>query len=281
MNVLTTTWRQLVRRRLWPLAVLLVAALAAVPVLLSREPAPVAPPPDPVPAAEATKAGDEIAQPIVAMAEAGDRDRRRRVLGARKDPFEPAPAPKPKKKKSDTDEPQGDGASGVDGSGGTTAPVKPVDPGFVVPPTGGGTPVVPTTPVEPEPKPKTYPPDSLIVRFGDATSDTRERDNVRRLEALPSPDEPVLVYLRLSKDKKEAIFLVDSGVTPTGDGRCEPHPSSCEEIHLRKGETEFLDVVDPETGEVTAQYQLDLIDIKARRGKAKAAARSAQVAAGV
>ncbi len=37
MNALSTTWRQLVRRRLWPVAVLLVAALAAVPVLLSRE----------------------------------------------------------------------------------------------------------------------------------------------------------------------------------------------------------------------------------------------------
>ena len=39
MNVVTTTWRQLVRRRLWPVALLLLAALVAVPVLLAREPA--------------------------------------------------------------------------------------------------------------------------------------------------------------------------------------------------------------------------------------------------
>ena len=39
MNVVTTIWRQLVRRRLWPVAVLLLAALVAVPVLLAREPA--------------------------------------------------------------------------------------------------------------------------------------------------------------------------------------------------------------------------------------------------
>ena len=38
MNVVTNTWRQLVRNKLWPVAVLLLAALVAVPVLLAREP---------------------------------------------------------------------------------------------------------------------------------------------------------------------------------------------------------------------------------------------------
>ena len=96
MNVLTTTWRQLVRRRLWPVAILLVAALAAVPVLLSREPAPVTPPEQPAaaPASQTAKADEALAEPVVAKASAEDRSRRRRVLGVRKDPSTPAAAKK-------------------------------------------------------------------------------------------------------------------------------------------------------------------------------------------
>ena len=45
MSILNDTWRFLVQRRLWPVAILLVAAAVAVPMLLSEEPAP-APPPE-------------------------------------------------------------------------------------------------------------------------------------------------------------------------------------------------------------------------------------------
>ena len=91
MNAVTSIWRQMMRRRLWPLAVLLVAALVAVPVLLARDAEPVAAPVEPAPAVTA-KADDTIAEPVVAKAEAADRGRRRRVLGARKDPFQPPPS---------------------------------------------------------------------------------------------------------------------------------------------------------------------------------------------
>ena len=40
MTLITDTWRQLVERRLWPIALLLLAALVAVPVLLASNPAP-------------------------------------------------------------------------------------------------------------------------------------------------------------------------------------------------------------------------------------------------
>ena len=64
------------------------------PVLLSREPAPV----DAAGAArrragrQTAKADDALAEPVVAKASAEDRTRRRRVLGVRKDPFKPAAA---------------------------------------------------------------------------------------------------------------------------------------------------------------------------------------------
>jgi hypothetical protein len=253
MNVLTTTWRQLVRRRLWPVALLLLAALAAVPVLLARDAAPVPTPPLPQTSApaETAKAADDdaFAEPVVAKASTADRSRRRRVLGSRKNPFEPAPVKKPKKKKTKA----ADKADTQDKTGGTTAPTSPS--------TG-----VPTTPVPVAPAPvkKTYAPGTLIVRFGDPTGEL-DRMALSKLGALPKDDEevgPLLVYTGLTDHGKKAVFLVDASLEPTGDGTCEPHPSNCETVELSEGETEFFDVIDPETGEVAAQYELDLIDIK-------------------
>jgi hypothetical protein len=71
-----------------------------------------------------------------------------------------------------------------------------------------------------------------------------------------------VVYLGLRKGGKEAVFLVDASLVPQGDGTCESSGSSdCETVALRAGETEFFDVKDPETGAITAQYQLDVLKI--------------------
>ena len=127
---------------------------------------------------------------------------------------------------------------------------------------------MPTTPVAvtPAPKKTTYAKDSLIVRFGDAASDSLARLVVPKLGALPKEtagdETALLVYTGLTKNHKKAIFLVDESLQPTGDGTCRPLESSCETVQLAKGDTEFFDVVDPDTGEITAQYELDLVDIK-------------------
>ncbi len=81
-----------------------------------------------------------------------------------------------------------------------------------------------------------------------------------RLQPLPKDELPALIYLGVSKDGKSAMFLLEKGVEAVGDGDCDPSPEDCETLRLRVGETEFLDVVD-EMGNVTAQYQLDLVKI--------------------
>jgi hypothetical protein len=250
MNVLTTTWRQLVRRRLWPVAVLLLAALVAVPLLLARDAAPVETPalPQTSAPAETAKADDAFAEPVVAKASAADRSRRRRVLGSRKNPFEPAPVKKPKKKKKASTD-----TADTEKTGGTTAPTTP----------STGTPTMPVTPVAPAPPKPSYPKGSLTVRFGDPTGGL-DKKLLRKLEGLPdgtTPTGPLIIYTGLTDHGKKAVFLVDASLDVTGDGTCKPHPSSCETIELAAGETEFFDVIDPETGEVTAQYELDLLKI--------------------
>jgi hypothetical protein len=115
----------------------------------------------------------------------------------------------------------------------------------------------------------------LTVRFG--TGDDMSRRSLKRLQPLPSAAQPVLIYMGVLKDGKTAVFLVDHGVEPVGDGECMPRPDDCETIRLRTGETEFLDVKD-ETGAVTEQYQLDLLKIHkgttASAAKANASSRS-------
>jgi hypothetical protein len=251
MNVLSTTWRQLVRRKLWPVAVLLIAALAAVPVLLARDATPVDTPalPETSAPAETASTDDALAEPVVAKASAADRSRRRRVLGARKNPFEPAPLPKAKKAKKTT---EAKADAKTEDKPATTAPSTDV-------------PSAPVAPVEPaKPKKPAPPKGSLTVRFGDPSADALDKKLLRKLEGLPdgtTETGPLVIYTGLTDHGKKAVFLVDASLELTGDGTCKPHPSSCETVELAAGETEFFDVIDPETGEVTTQYELDLVKI--------------------
>jgi hypothetical protein len=255
MNVLTTTWRQLVRHRLWPVALLLVAALAAVPVLLSRDAEPVATPPAAGAPVSTAKVSDTLAAPVVDEATPQDRSRRRRVLGLRKDPFMPEAIKHPKKKKKTAKKT----TKAAKHKAPTQSSSPSTSPSISVP----STPVI-TTPVPVKPK-KTYKKGSLIVRFGDATADTLDKINLQKLAALPKAAadvDPLLVYTGLTKNKKKAIFLVDASLDSTGDGVCKPFSGNCETVELAKGDTEFFDVRDPVTGEITDQYELDLVDIK-------------------
>jgi hypothetical protein len=247
MNVLTTTWRQLVRRRLWPVAVLLLAGLVAVPVLLAREPEPVIPqePVTAAPAEKPAKADEALAEPVVEKASVSSR--RRRVLGIRKDPFTPAVLKKKHKAKAATKK--------------KTTETKQDETTPSVPSTPAPTTPAPTTPVAPAPPKKVYEKGSLIVRFGAADGGLK-RSNLKKLAALSAEEVPLLIYTGLTDHGKKAVFLVDDSLDPSGDGDCSPHPSNCEKVELAKGETEFFDVIDPDTGDITAQYELDLVDIK-------------------
>jgi hypothetical protein len=252
MSAITNVLRQLKERRLWPVAILLVAALAAVPIALAKEPA--AAPPAPPTTADT---GDDVlaSQPIVAAATASDRAKRRKVLGTRKNPFAVT-----KELTGSETPPSSDGANEANdpatgsGSNPASTPV-PSSGGTTSPGTGTPSPTTPGTPVAP---PKVFAPNSLTVRFGDDTGSVRK--TVKRLQPLPSLEAPVAIYLGVSGDGKSAIFLVDEGVEAVGDGECDPAPDKCETFKLKAGETEFLDVKD-ETGNVVGQYQLDLIKI--------------------
>jgi hypothetical protein len=252
MNLITNTWRQLIRRRLWPVALLLVAALVAVPLKLAKTPAAAAPVPAPA-LAKAAQA-EASSKPVVQLRTASEGKARRRVLGRVKDPFEPAPLPKAKKKKqakaaatatpTATATPAGGGGgSGSGGGGGTSAP----------PSSEPTTPAVPTV---------TFPKGALKVRFGDANS-TSELPTLylNRLEPLPDADAPVLVYEGARDGGKSAVFSIPGEIVAVGDGHCDPKPDDCATLKLRAGQTEFITVKGGGPNGEDVEYQLDLLKI--------------------
>jgi hypothetical protein len=259
MSPVTNVWRQLVQRRLWPVAILLIAALAAVPLMLAKDPEPTASPP----AVNIEAKGELAKAPIVAPAET-TQTKRRRVLGTAKNPFGVA---KPAQSAPDTsgdadpvvvETPTGGTSGGDTGSGGGTTPSTGTP----------SAPVAPATPAEPTPAPKKhYEPEELTIRFGEG--DNVQRRSLQKLQPLPSAELPAIIYMGVLKDGKTAEFLIEAGVTPDGDGECKPTPEQCETIRLKVGETEFFDVVD-ESGNVAQQFQLDLLKIHNVKKRASA-----------
>jgi hypothetical protein len=229
----------LVDRRLWPVALVLVAALIAVPVLLVKKPASNSSPSAPQGVASAPGPASGT-QPVDLAHPAGGP-----VVGNLKNPFQQQHLPK--------------ATSASSGSGGALGPAKPQSGGG----TGGAQPDGTTTPGGTGGSgggsggSTTTPSGTLEVRFGLAQGHRARRD-VSPGSPLPSPTNPLLVYLGKSKDGK-AAFLVSSDAQPQGDGQCKPDKSICSTLYLKTGGTEFFDVTGPAG---TVQYELEALRFK-------------------
>ena len=263
----------LVEKRLWPVAAVLVIALVAIPLTLGRTGA------EPVPPMPVALGGPADTDADIKAYDGVDGGKT--TDGSVRDPFKSPASAKPKV--SGSTSPVGDGkggdvasgggsvssgGSGSTGGAGWDVPSGSV-PGLgdvgVVPVGGsGGT---TTTKVKTDAK-ATY---SVDLRFGQ-DGKLSARTDVPRLSPLPSAGDPFFVFLGVLADGKTATFLVSSDAEATGDGKCLPTTESCQRIEMQAGDTEFFDVVTPE-GE-TKQYQLDLVRVQ-REQKATAAVAAA------
>lgn len=249
MNVARGLLHDLIARRLWPVAILLLAAAIAVPVYLGRDssdasdaPLPVAPTSQ---AAKASKAAVTLDDAI------DDSD----GVGAVHDPFKQQHVPKA----APTTTP----AAGSTADAETPAPAADTD-------TGGTT----GTPADKKPtdtsnidKLDLY---HLTLRFGKA-GDLKTLTDVARLSPLPSADNPFFVYTGVLKDGKTAVFLLSSDAEATGDGKCRPSAKNCQTIEVKQGDTEFFDL---EVDGKAIQYQLDVLKV-AKKGETAGTAAAA------
>jgi hypothetical protein len=261
MNPVRNLINDLVDRRLWPVALALVAALVAVPVMLGGgSSASTSSPADPLANVPATTGGTAKAAISVSTPSSGRKDR----PGAVRNPFEQAKIPTASTSTTSTQTPQTTTSTGT-----TSLPAPstgaPSTPGYtvtpVVPGSGGGK---RDTPVENVWR--------VNLRFGEP-GQQKLRHDVPRLTPLPSATNPFFVFLGVLSDGKTAVFLISSDATATGDGTCKPNPTQCDTIEMKAGDTEFFDVAQGNAGVV--QYELDLLKVFHNKVSGKAAAAKA------
>jgi hypothetical protein len=262
MSFLKNVLHDLVEKRLWPVAIALVAALVAVPIVLGGSSSNAGAPAADVAAVTAPNGlanhRDVAREQVVSLEEqaAGKVQRSGKV----RDPFVQHHQPKPVKEQVAAPTTPKAAASPQGGSTG---------------PEGGSIPVTTPTTTAPAPqKPETTSVDTYRVKlsFGEVGA-MKSYDNVARLTPLPSSDNPFFVYLGLADDQKSAIFLINADAEPNGDGSCKPSHDDCQQIVLHAGDTEFFDLQSGTAGVV--QYQLDLKSIKKYKAASKASAAKA------
>jgi hypothetical protein len=277
MSFIKSLWADLVEKRLWPVVLVLLVALVAVPVALggaSEDPVMSAS----LGAAGRTGEGALTAQVALDPTASVRRDRTEEV----RDPFKQSEGTRSATTAMSatgitapplTKTPYGGG--GGTSATGITAPPLTKTPGNGNPSANGegkgkargddptqATPTTPTTPEQTTPTPpKQAPPapdplDSYVVTLTlGKTGTQRDRETVERLTPLPSATSPFLVYVGVLPDEETAVFLLSAVVKATGEGACKPRTSSCETVELRRGDTEYF-AVTGEDGKVT-WYQLD------------------------
>jgi hypothetical protein len=99
------------------------------------------------------------------------------------------------------------------------------------------------------------------------TTDPLPRDSV-----IPSAQQPLLVELGVAHDGNHVLFAVQPGAVPTGPGTCTPGPIDCEILSLGQHQTEALSVAQGSAG--PAQVALFAItSISATNYRSSAAAR--------
>jgi hypothetical protein len=244
MSVPRNMLKELVDRKLWPIALVLVIALVAVPVLLTKK-APtdiVTPPSGPLP----YSSGKTL--PAISVQTAPGNSN---LGGKGRNPFTPqhvattsttaavaavttTPATGTATTSTGTTGVSGTGSSGGSGAGASTT-------------TPATTPAPTSTAPAPAPAPKPAPTGltatqayhvSLAITTHDGGVNTI--DPLERLSILPSKKQPMLVELGVLQGGHSVLFVVEPGTVVSGAGTCTPGPIDCEILSLNPGQTEGI-----------------------------------------
>jgi hypothetical protein len=283
-NFLLDLWHDLRAKRLWPVAIALLAGLVAVPVVLSKDAAePAATPAPSAKAAAPAEPEGPAALAEVKLEELGQGTGS--SLSSFDDPSNPF-AP-PRKVLESLREEEGSGAGSGSGSGGGSDSKpeggSPGDGGSstgggssepVTGDTGGGTDTGGDTgdtdgdtgDQSEETTNYTYVVD-VMFRSGDRR---RKIKALEKLDILPNPSSPLLIFLGVTQDAGNAVFLVDSTLEAVGEGSCKPSRSDCAFLYLGPGsEHEF---VNAEGDSYTLRVD-EIRRVELRDGKKAAAAK--------
>ncbi len=228
-NFFLDLWTDLREKRLWPVAVVLLLGLIAVPVVLSK---PAEQASAPAPADTARKAPDPSdlkALTAVKLDESAADQSSPLDTFDPSNPFAP-PAAVVKRSKDDGSDVSATGDTGSTtggaATGGESDAGAPSDGGV-----GGTTP----QPDNDTTRPKTTNYQWVIDVNFEANGRDRRIKTLERLDMLPSEDQPLLLFLGVTEAGNNAVFLVDSTLTAAGEGSCQPSPNDCAFVYLGAG----------------------------------------------
>lgn len=276
-------WQDLREKRLWPVALLLLAGLVAVPVLLAKP----AEDPGPPPAVSSKPAveEEENGQLAEVKLEEGEDVASGSTLGVF-DPSNPFKPPKkviaasrndsgsssqagPADQSAADDAGSGSGGGSGDDSGGA-------DTG-TTPPSGGGD----TGPDDDGGEPTTTVYKYVVDVTFTANGRTRRIKGMEKLDMLPNQASPLLIAMGVTVDGGNAVFMVDSTLKAAGEGRCKPSGKECAFAYIGPGSEHVFTEEDGDSYTVRVD-EIRKVEVKsgatgAKAGKAEGARANASV----
>jgi hypothetical protein len=236
-------------RGLLPVVVLLLVALVAIPVVITRGGSDSAPIADPAAVQEAAANAPEAQSAVVAY-EPGLRKYQDRLdkLTA-KDPFEQQFSAAAKAATE---------LSGTVSGGGATGTTTPTEVSGETVSSGGSTSKQTKKKKKKKKAGTVYASYQADLMVGEASAPLQPISNVAPLTPLPSATAPVLIYLGPNAGGTQALFLVSNKVSQlTGPGACVPAPDDCGLLVLTPGQSE--DLVYDADGKA---YRIQLVRLK-------------------
>jgi hypothetical protein len=114
---------------------------------------------------------------------------------------------------------------------------------------------------------------TVDVRFG--KGENLDKKRLEQFRALPSSENPVVVFMGARTDGETAVFLVSSASSTTGEGNCEPD-DTCTFLYMKKGDEQRIEAVNENNEVVTYELVLLGIDVERTDGPEKAAGSSSR-----
>lgn len=271
MSFAVNMLKELRERKLWPIAIGLIVALVAVPVLLSKK-APtnlVTPEPN---AGLPYSSGTTL--PAITVKTTGNSSK---LPGRGRNPFTPqhivtattatvasAPAPTTSTTPASTGAGSTGGLSSTGSTtGGGAATSTPSSPAPA--PAPAPTPAPATgapAPAAPKPAPtgltatQSY---QVSLAITDSGGNLNTIDSLERLTVLPSVKQPLLTELGVLQGGRQVVFVVEPGAVVGGPGTCTPGPIDCEILTLSPGQTEGLSQQTPTGSTPVALFAVNSI----------------------
>jgi hypothetical protein len=232
--------KELRERKLWPIAVVLIIALVAVPLLLTKK-APtdlVTPPTGGLPYSTGT------ALPAISVQTTPENSN---LPGRGRDPFTPqkvattsttttTTATTASASTTTSSGSTSSGSSGGSSSGSTGTATTPASSSPAPAP-------APAKPAPAKPGPPSLTPTEsyeVSLAISGSNGNLNTIDPLERLTILPSTQQPMLVELGVLQGGGQVLFAVQAGTAVSGPGTCTPGPIDCEVLSLSPGQIEAV-----------------------------------------